>query len=67
MVKQEWGDSHLETMSVLGVPVISNREQDIGQWWKEKLAESMVTQEWGRSSWLKRGVITMKSLLLSSC
>lgn len=41
------GHSHLEeTMSVLGVPVMTQRsfihtEHDIGQWWKEKLAESM--------------------------
>ena len=41
------GHSHLEvSMSVLGVRVMSkasfiNTERDIGQWWKEKLAESM--------------------------
>ena len=42
------GHSHLEeTMSVLGVPAMTkasfiSTERSIGQWWKEKLAESMV-------------------------
>ncbi len=42
------GHSHLEeTMSVLGVPVMTpvsfiNTERDIGLWWKERLVESMV-------------------------
>lgn len=42
------GHSHLEeTLSVLGVPVMSkatfiSTERDIGQWWSEKLRESMV-------------------------
>ena len=41
------GHSHLEeTLSVLGVPVMSKRsfinsERDIGCWWKEKLEKSM--------------------------
>ena len=42
------GHSHLEeTMSMLGVPVMTkanfiSTERDIGHWWKEKLAESML-------------------------
>ena len=42
------GHSHLvECLSVLGVPVMSkstfiNTEHDIGEWWKEKLMESMI-------------------------
>ena len=42
------GHSHLEeTMSVLGVPVMTkacfiNTERQIGKWWKEKLKESML-------------------------
>ena len=42
------GHSHLEeTMSMLGVPVMTkanfiSTEHDIGHWWKEKLAESML-------------------------
>ena len=42
------GHSHLEEcLSVLGVPVMSkstfiNTEHDIGEWWKEKLMESMI-------------------------
>ena len=42
------GHSHLEeSMSVLGVPVMTqasfiSTERDIGWWWKEKLAESMI-------------------------
>ncbi len=42
------GHSHLEeTMSVLGVPVMTpasfiSTERDIGNWWKEKLTESMI-------------------------
>ena len=41
------GHSHLEeTMSILGVPVMTkasfiNTERQIGNWWKEKLVESM--------------------------
>ncbi len=42
------GHSHLEeAMGVLGVPVMSkatfiHTERDIGDWWKEKLMESML-------------------------
>ena len=42
------GHSHLEeSMGVLGVPVMTkasfiNTEREIGQWWKEKLTESML-------------------------
>ena len=42
------GHSHLEEcLSVLGVPVMSkstliNTEHDIGEWWKEKLMDSMI-------------------------
>ena len=54
-----------ETMSVVGVPVMSKKsfiqtERDIGEVWKKELLESMAKVEGKRNSWQRKGENSIK-------
>ncbi len=72
------GHSHLEeSMGVLGIPVMTkpsiiSTERSIGEWWQEKLMESMREASWEekrlagkKRGWQKRGDHFMREFLPS--